>query len=83
MTELDRDGDPLPKAEGDRDQSRGRLRVAWPHALPLQDVSAAPCGEGFEFLMAELRDNPRRTPSHSPPPLTPLQRLHRRKRQGL
>jgi len=83
MTELDRDGDPLSKAGGDRDQSRGRSRVAQPYATPLQRVSAAPRGEGFEALLAEMHDNPRRTPSHSPPPLSPLQRLQRRRRRGL
>ena len=83
MAQLDRDGNPLPKSEGDRDRTRGRPRVAWPHATPLQNVSAAACGEGFEFLMAEMRDNPRRTPFHTPPPLTPLQCLQCRHRRGL
>jgi len=83
MTELDRDGDPLPKAEGDQDRTRGRTRDARPYAMPLPNVSAASRGEGFEALLAEMHDNPQRTPSHSPPPLSPLQRLQHRACRGL
>ena len=87
MTELDRDGDPLPRAEGDRDRTRGCGGVARPYAMPHRIVSAANRGEGFESLMSEFRDNPRRTPSRSPPPLNNIEcqvahRGHRRRRRG-
>jgi len=68
MSELDRDGDPQPKAVGTQDRTRGRLSVARPYAMPCPVVSIASCGEGFESLMAEMRENPRHTPSRSPPP---------------
>ena len=80
MTELDRDGDPLPKAEGDRDRFRGRGDAARPYATPRPIVSAASRGAGFEFLMNEFRDNPRRTPSHSPPPPSARRKKRERRR---
>ena len=80
MTELDRDGDPLPKAEGDRDRTRGRGGVARPYATPHHVVSAASRGVGFEALIAEFRDNPRRTPSHSPPPPSASRKRRARRR---
>jgi len=73
MIELDHNGYPPPKVEVTRDWDRGRPVVTQPSAMPPQDVSAATQGTGFESLMAELRDNPRRTPSHSPPPHTALE----------
>jgi len=81
MAELDRDGDPLPKAEGDRDRTRGRGGGARPYATPHRIVSAANRGAGFEFLMSEFRDNPRRTPSHSPPPPSASRRRRARRRE--
>ena len=67
MAELDDDGDPWPKAGGDRDLLRGRPAVMRPHAVSPLDVSAPPAD--FESLMAEFHDNPRRTPSCSPTPM--------------
>ena len=68
MTELDRNGNPRPKAEATQDRSRGRLSVAWPYAMPRSLVSIANRGAGFEALMAEQHANPRLTPSRSPSP---------------
>jgi len=63
MTELDQNGDPQPKVEGDRDRPRGRNGAMRPSAVLTQAVSS---DDQFERLQAEFRDN-RRTPSHSPP----------------
>ena len=41
MTELDRDGNPWPKAEATRDRPRGRSSVARPYAAPRSLVSIA------------------------------------------
>ena len=67
MAELDDNGNPRPKAEGDRDLLRGRQVVARPHAVPSPGVSAPHAD--FESLMAEFVDNPHRTPSRSPTPI--------------
>ena len=67
MVELDDDGDPRPKAEGNRDLLRGRQVDTRPYAVPPRGVSAPPTD--FESLMAEFADNPRRTPSRSPTPV--------------
>jgi len=78
MIKLDRNGNPLLKAEGDRDRTRGRTADARPYATPPQVVSTT--NHGFGNLMAEFRDNPRRTPSHSPP--RPRGRVGGRRRFG-
>ena len=72
MVDLDDDGDPWPKAEGDRDSTRGRSVVAQPHTVPPQNVSIPPAD--FQALMSGFHDNPRRTPLHSPAPFTASQR---------
>ena len=68
MTELDRDGNPQPKAEVTRDRLRGRPSVARPYALPRSLVSIANWGAGFKALMAEQHANPCLTPSCSSSP---------------
>jgi len=68
MTELDRDGNPQPKAEVTRDWPGGRLSVVQPYATPRSLVSIANRGAGFEALMAEQHANPCLTPSCSPSP---------------
>jgi len=75
MTDLDRDGEPRPKAEGTRDRFKGRSSVARPYATPRPVASIASRGEGFEALMAEQHDNPRITPSRSPSPVRGSARL--------
>jgi len=76
MIELDGDGDPQLKAKGDQDQFRGQPGVARPYAMPLPIVSTT--NHGFVDLMAEFRDNPCRTPSHSPPPASSSSRRRKR-----
>jgi len=68
MVELDRNGNPRPKAWVPRDWFRGQGSVAWPYTTPCSIVSVAPCGKGFEALMAEQHANPCSTPSCSPSP---------------
>jgi len=69
MTELDHDSNPGPKAWVPQDWFRGRKSVTRPYTMPCSIVSIAPCGEGFEALMAEQYANPHSTPSHSPSPV--------------
>jgi len=66
MTELDRDGNPWPKAEATQDRPRGRASIMQPYATPRSLVSIANRGAGFEALMAEQHANPHLTPSRSP-----------------
>ena len=55
----------------------GRPAGVRPSAVPPQGVSP---NTRFVDLMAEFRDNPRRTPSHSPTPLSAGQRRRVRRR---
>jgi len=74
-SELDRDGNPWPKAEVTRDRNKGRSSVARPYATPRSLVSIANRGEGFEALLAEQHAHPRATPSRSPSPARGSARL--------
>jgi len=79
MIELDWDGDPQLKDEGDREWPRGRSTVARPHTMPRQTVSIA--NHGIVDLMAEHLDPRQRTPTPPPPPYNTLRRPQRGRRR--